>query len=195
MIISHKHKFIFFHIPKCAGSSIFYSLCKNLKYHDSESRAIVNDDIAILATNNSKASNSVISQHISFRNLNSCLNINLDDYYKFCFVRNPWDRVVSYYTYQKIKIPFDEYVKNSRDCQFNWIQTREKEIGVDFVGKTENLQEDFDQICESIGIDKFKTPHRNKSQRSNYQDYYNEESKQAVLHNYSKDVAAFGYQF
>ena len=32
MIISHKHKFIFIHIPKCAGSTISYSLLNNLYF-------------------------------------------------------------------------------------------------------------------------------------------------------------------
>ena len=195
MIISHKHKFIFFHIPKCAGSSIFYGLCEKLKYYNSESRTTASDDIAILATNNSKFSNSLIKQHLSFRSVESCFKIDLDDYYKFCFVRNPWDRLVSYYIAQNIQVPFDEYAKNNLDCQFNWIQKNNKELGVDFVGKTENLQEDFNKVCDSIGIDKFELPHRNKSQRSMYQDYYSKESKQSVFKNYKKDIDMFNYKF
>lgn len=195
MIISHKHKFIFFHIPKCAGSSIFHGLCENLKYYNSESQTTVNSDIAILATNNLKLSNSTIKQHLSFRFVDLCFNIDLNDYFKFSFVRNPWDRLISYYFYQNIQIPFNEYAKNSCDCQFNWIKKNEEELGVDFVGKTENLQEDFDKVCETIGIDKFELSHRNKSQRPNYQDYYNEESKRYVLENYKKDIDIFNYNF
>ena len=90
----------------------------------------------------------------------------------------------------EVEIPFDEYAKNNRDCQFDWIKKNKEELGVDFVGKTENLQEDFNKVCDSIGIDKFELSHRNKSQRADYQDYYNEESFGSI---YSmKDISNMG---
>ncbi|MBN86701.1 MAG: hypothetical protein CL885_04185, partial [Dehalococcoidia bacterium] len=70
-MISHKHRFIFVHIPKTAGTSVTACLrpyCETyLKHH-----------------------------HIL-----DVLPENHDSYYKFCVARNPWDRCVSRYFYLK----------------------------------------------------------------------------------------------
>ena len=64
---------------------------------------------------------------------------------------------------------------------------------LDFVGRFENLQEDFSLICEKTGIPYEPLPHKNKSKSRNYRDYYNKETAEHVYHLYKKDFETFNY--
>ena len=163
-MISHKHKLIFVHINKTGGTSI--------------------GDVLKKYSNKSKKHQSIIdSNKEAYSN----------DYFKFTFVRNSWDRFLSLYKY-RIKTnqtnlrsnpaPFKEWAKNIYDKnpkhynahdphkllmlseQLDWITDTDGSIDIDFIGRYENLQEDFDIICEKIGIPKQELPHKNKSNKS-----------------------------
>lgn len=67
----------------------------------------------------------------------------------------------------------------------------------DFLGKFENLEEDFKKICKKMGVSKPPSlPHKRKSKRiDGYRDYYDEETKRLVERRYKKDLELFGYKF
>ncbi len=65
---------------------------------------------------------------------------------------------------------------------------------VDFVGKFENLDQDFQSICQKVGISA-SLPHINKSKRTNYQDYYDAETRDLTARLYAEDIERFGYTF
>jgi len=67
---------------------------------------------------------------------------------------------------------------------------------VDFIGRYENLQEDFNKVCKAIGIAPVKLLHKNKSERpKDYREAYNNKTKEIVARVFAKDIELFKYTF
>lgn len=138
--------------------------------------------------------------------------------FKFCFVRNPWDKVVSEFrfriwTCQNELTPeadFAEWVRlayvdrDPRYCdwpkmflpQLEWMTDETGRIAVDFIGRFENLQADFDTVCDAIRMDRRPLPHKNRSRESRgYRSYYDSETKNIVERIFKPDIEFFGYEF
>lgn len=142
-----------------------------------------------------------------------------DTYFKFAFVRHPLDRFVSLYfslierpyihqniLTQKIidfmeSIPFTEFCLKlssfgAREFdlfkpQIKFFDSGEK---LDFIGKFENLQEDFDYICQVVGYPPSKLPYLNYSKHEPYINYYTKEAAEAIIDFYWADFVKFDYQ-
>jgi len=135
------------------------------------------------------------------------------DSFKFVFVRNPYDRVVSAWK-DKIKDKtFKDFICHdlvTYDVDNNQFHVFDNIVihhfspllnpkyfikDLDFVGRFENLQEDFNIVCDKIGIPRQQLPHKNKSKHKHYTEYYDDETRQMVAEKYAKDIETFGYQF
>ena len=131
-----------------------------------------------------------------------------ENYYKFGFVRNPWSRAISAYKYtiqwyknnepqkladEKFKTFKKWILKENPDGKYGEQYHFVKECN--FIGKLENLQEDFNIVCDKIGIRHQKLPHKNKSNHKHYTEYYDNETREIVAEKYAKDIEYFGYKF
>lgn len=138
--------------------------------------------------------------------------------YKFTFVRNPWDKVVSLYEYRRKKnktriaalnVTFSDWIKmthgpspdtayynnpKSFQPQVEWLKDNDGKISIDFVGKFESINEDFNHIKNAIGLDA-ELPHLNASSRTDYRSYYDDETRKLIEHWYREDIERFGYTF
>ncbi len=137
--------------------------------------------------------------------------------FSFTFIRNPWDRVLSQYLYRyknnktgiaEKRISFSdwiyltyrnkdpEYLVNPRLFiqQIDWITSDENEIMVDFIGRFENLAEDFLKVCRFLGHS-FNLPHINKTEHKHYKTYYTKETRKIISEVFREDIRLFKYKF
>ncbi len=204
-MISDEHKIIFIHIPKTAGTSI-----ENVLFKPKNKRAS-ND---LWGGPNQYQSGAL--QHLMSSNIIKAIGMDVfNQYFTFSFSRNPWDKIVSQYHFtvqrrkdlqHKIGInensSFKEYINKlfSVDVYIQWEQQYkflyiDGKCVVDFIGKFENLQQDFDIVCDKIGMSRQQLPHKNKSKHKHYTEYYDDETRQIVAEKYAKDIECFGYKF
>lgn len=79
--------------------------------------------------------------------------------------------------------------------QFGWISDESGKSLLDFVGRFESLEKDFNCISRIMGIERRRLPHLNKSRHRNYRAYYSRATKDIVKNAYQMDIDLFGYTF
>ena len=122
-------------------------------------------------------------------------------YHKFCFVRNPFDRIVSGWNYcNKYNIDFDKFIdfdfgSNSFDYwhtfmpQYRHIVNEKGQKFIDFIGYFENIEEDLKIVLEKLNLKVTHKPFiKNKSKHDNYLKYYVKDNSVNADKNNSKDV-------
>lgn len=229
-MISEEQKLIFIHINKTAGSSI--EIAFNQQQPD--------------------------KQHQTLR----CYakDRKIKEYFTFTFVRNPWDRIVSWYLwlhrqnfwydgmptfdgmtsipekgvnfgghpsvqekwYLALKggfKPFLKKIKSTKDIkqylgkssnlsldnyykgrwvasQREWIRNNSGKINIDFIGRFENLQNDFDELCDKLGKDRRPLMEAKKlNKRPHYSKFYDDESIEIIKRLYKDDIKHFDYKY
>ena len=190
-MISHRYKFLSIRIPKTGSTSVTKIL---EPYFD-----IAGESIGATEQNTYYHHRTTKYMKSHFEKM----KWNFDDYLKFAFVRNPFEREVSLWKYLKkikkegyVKEKFSDFVKLPANYTYmDYVKDEDGKLILDFVGRVENMQEDFNTICDKIGIPKVKLPHRNKTKHKHYTEYYDDETKQIVAKKYAKDIEYFGYEF
>jgi hypothetical protein len=187
---------IFVHIPKCAGLSVAEALFRGRNTHTT-----------------------IRQYQLVFTRR------EFDEYFKFAFVRNPWDRLVSAYHYLREGgchevdrrwaqanlsdySDFDDFVRrwvNEKNVM-RWIHfvpqsyfihdPGSSQPRIDFIGHYENLQGDFSYITKRLGVvAELKDVNRTRKRRRDYRDYYTEATRRIVADVYGADIECLGYEF
>jgi len=205
MLLSDSREFIFVHNYKVAGTSIRHALRPfGTPLH--ERTSWFSRQLAKLGLHEL----SDCTTHAKARDIRDQFPERWEQYFTFGFVRNPWSWQVSLYFYMlqneghwfhekaQSMSGFDEYiewrVRNDRVLQSSFFQDENGDFIVDFIGRLENIREDFQSICSQIDIDA-QLPHRNPSSHTDYRDYYDEHTKTLVEEHFTEDILTFGYSF
>lgn len=205
MIVSHSRRFVFFAVPKTGTHAVRELLQPFLSEADWEQQALFEQKrspIAGLAK--------IQHGHISVRELKPHLSDQQwCEYFKFGFVRNPFDRFVSICFFLNRKNPdFNRHPLDWMKRALQRPQFRQRvlvrpqyiqliddhgEPALDRIGHYENFQESIDAICASLKLPQKELSVKNKSEHECYDSYYDAELYDLVKTFYSKDLELFGY--
>lgn len=206
-MISHEHKAIFVHIPKTAGSSIEVALNTGVQH----SEGAIDE-----ATGKFYPVTMGKEKHFNARACRKHYGRKIwRDYFKFTVVRNPWQRIHSWWWNGKeitgsISLPFDEFIHTSLAPstalpkalrpQVNWITSDDGKIEMDYICRFENINNDFSAVCKLIHAPLVELPrvlveNRNPASRRHYTEDYDTQLIKLVAAVYAADISAFDYQF
>ncbi|MDH3281318.1 MAG: sulfotransferase family protein [Gammaproteobacteria bacterium] len=171
MLISDSHRFIFVHIPRTGGTSVKNALnpvsvkCTYARWEKWLTRfGLIRD-----------------YRHFRFRTHCTLVDIQrhvprdiFDAYFKFTIVRHPWSRLKSEYRFLFLGSDlhnnrrrrrhrwidrvnsFEDFVlqriNHPNAFQFDMVKASSGSLGIDFAGRTEQLQHDFDVICDRLNV-------------------------------------------
>jgi hypothetical protein len=206
MIISFRHKFVFTAVPKTGTHAVRRALREHLGPDDLEQvRLFVEKTFPIpeLAR--------IQHGHVTLQELQPHLPPEqFDRFFKFAFVRNPFDRFVSYcsfvtrnkgefldapqrvMTYFAANPPWQHILFRP---QHSFVTGADGALLADHVGRVETMQESYDEIAQRIGIPTAVLEKVNATKRRDYRDYYTPPLIEAVAALYARDLELFGYQF
>ena len=206
MIISSLHKFIFVAIPKTGTHSVRQALRQHLGAHDIEQVGLfVKKQFPIpeLAK--------LQHGHLSLQQVRPYLRPEeWDSFFKFAFVRNPFDRFVSFCAFiTRAQGAFERDPKETMrrmleqpplhnilfQPQNGQVTGPDGNLLTNYVGRVEQMQQSYDEICETIGIPTAQLEQVNASSRRDYREYYDQALIDGVAKLYARDLELFDYQF
>ena len=220
-MISFEHHCIFIHIPKTAGTSIEQKLglfkvkTRGIQDHSTirdfepkswiyllrEKSGFIKNHPDKQVENQPKKRNTIPIDKYTFRT-----------FYKFTFIRNPWSRTYSWYQ----GILRDDIHKNQMGInnpislleflqvygntwplnpQVYWLKNNSGKIKFDFIGRFENLTEDFSKVSNTLGLSDPILPRLLISDNRDYRLEYDSISKDIVYRKYREEIKLFNYDF
>lgn len=228
MIISHKYKFIFVRTRKTASTSIEIAFSQMLcdkdiitpfcprderlraelcargpqNYLESWKNYSFKDVYGLLFRSETKKR---FYNHMPAAEIKALIGEEIwHAYFKFCFERNPWDKVISLYYHRyknEPRPPLSEFI-HSRQCAaaFNYnLYTIGEEVALDFLGRYERLEEDLAKITTRLNMPSILPLPKAKSQFRQDVRYYGEvlspEERDIISEVFSKEITLFGYKF
>ncbi len=185
LIVSEKRKFIYIRLGKVAGTSIHTHVLKK-----------------------------EVPDLIFTPEKEWVKTFKREDYFVFTFVRNPWDRMVSIWNYHSggAHLPtFKKFIRS--DFKYNSHSGKPK-IGIynhtlqmvdhffiepDYVGRFENLKDDWKHVGRKIGVSQElehhnETPYKGKI-KQHYTTYYDVEDVETIRKLFKDDIETFNYKF
>jgi hypothetical protein len=220
MILSHRHQFIFIKTLKSAGTSLELALRQVCgpedvitpitprvpgsqprdaqNYLRGEADRVYRDGLYQPLVERDFFNHMPLAKVISYAGQDA-----VSGYFKFTFVRNPWDRQVSLYYFRKfhglIQDSFLDWMRIAEPLATLSLLKLSDRIAMDFIGRYENLAEDFAKVCRHLGVAENAPtlPHAKGGIRpaGSYRDRYNAWSRERVAEMYADEIALFGYEF
>ena len=217
-MLSLQKKFLFIHIPKTGGNSL-----QNILKDSSEDQLVGHppDENGVLQRFQVRNEQYNLGKHATLSQYKEVFS----SLYKFAVLRNPWDRMISYYfsPHRGVQVwnrySFLELVNEVQPAHhFTCCKRRPrpllilenlcKEAGIrfpfsrkridteiDFLIRFEDLDKGFQKVCERLAIPYIPLPRANRSRHEHYSVYYDEETRQAVGQKFRAEIITGKYQF
>lgn len=214
MIISHGRKYIFVHIPKTGGTALSLAL---------EGRAMADDLLfgdtpkAVKRRKRAKALmlERDLHKHARLADIDGAVPQSaLDDYFIFTLVRNPWDRIVSYYHWLQLQnwdhpavhlakaVDFTTFLNDpatQKSLALPYAYYLTDNMGMERAGhymRLETLDQDLTPLWDHLGFCLSPIARQNASpRRRDFRGYYTEADRELVANLCATDIARFGYAF
>ena len=208
MIVSHSHRFIFAAVPKTGTHAVRQALREHMDETDFEQVGLfVNKRFPW------EGLAAIQHGHLSLRQVRPYLGDDaFNSYVKFAFVRNPFDRFVSYCAF--MLRGGDDFQQHPREAMYHFLFRAPPENHIlfqpqamlltdddgttlltDMVGRVEDMQGSYDAICARIGMTSRPLDRVNGTKRGDYRDYYDQALIDGVSAHYAQDLDLFGYTF
>jgi hypothetical protein len=203
--VDHDRQFLFVHIPKTGGTTILTVLGLWRSQRQADPTSLFGDYAGFDL------------QHLTLAQVAQFLTAEeYSRYYKFAFVRNPWDRAVSAALWRTRFA--DEGIRDLRDYvawaeavirrgphtgsdvhalpQSAFLIGPSGEVEIDHIGRFETLEADFAAIAPRLSASPGPLPHKlRREERLPYRDYYHGDLRERVARLYAEDASRFGYRF
>jgi Sulfotransferase family len=200
-MISLQKRFLFVHIPKTAGNSI-QSVLRDYSEDELVALRTEQDGVERFGLRNPEYK---IKKHSTLAEYRAALGeTQFGHLYKFTCVRNPWDRMVSYYfTPAQNTVAWDRkkfrkvIVKALSVADYLRLNECDNDPfeNVNYIMRFENLVDDFRTVCRELDISPATLPRYNRSKREHYSKYYDEELRELVSARFAAEIERFGYTF
>jgi hypothetical protein len=206
MIISAQHRFIFAAIPKTGTHAVRQALREHMGPQDLEqvglfvNRKLPIPDLARIGHG-----------HLSLQQVRPYFRPeDFQGFFKFAFVRNPFDRFISYCAFmtreggqfeQNPKNVMRHFIDNPPwqhilfQPQHALVTDPDGTLLTDYLGRVEEMQRSYDEATRRIGIPSRPLDRVNASSRKDYRDYYDQPLIDGVAKLYARDLELFGYEF
>lgn len=208
-MISKTNNFIFIHIKKSAGNSLTERL---LQYCEDKKKTKIDkfDGLESVELENSYG----LKKHATCQDwVDKIGAATFSDYFVFTVIRNPWDRMISHFIHQrKWKFNTDDFDPLKFEEWLEAIPTAEQYIfyanpkttvffkqpalpGINYYLRFENLADDWQTLCNLLGLAHQPLEHRNRGDHLDYRTYYTEKSYQKVWNRCRWEIEFFQYRF
>lgn len=214
MIISRGRAYIFVHIPKTGGTSLALAL---------EARAM-KDDIMLGDTPKARKrrrrlvdveTRGRLWKHSTLADAEGLITSqDMDQCFVFTMVRNPWDRMVSYYHWLRMQSFDHPAVRLAKEVSFagflsdpltqaaqraapaaHYVRDAEGRDRSDLMIRLEHFEQDARPLMEHLGFE-LQLPHANPSDgRGHYRSHYDATTRDIVAEICAEDIGRFGYAF
>lgn len=226
MIVSHTHRYIFIKSLKTAGTSIEAALSAHCQGND------IVTTLGDYSFNRDEGGRWVhhamnsegFEQHDDAATVKTKLGEELwNSYLKFSITRNPWDRTVSLFFWEKKRNPktqqartlwqwlgivddehsrlrreFRQFVREGAWENNDRFYILGDRLCVDYMIRYEHLQEDMNTLCQKLGLPDLQMPRLKagiRNVRGHYSSLYDEETAELVRRKHRYDIELFGYTF
>ncbi|MEM9222586.1 MAG: sulfotransferase family 2 domain-containing protein [Pseudomonadota bacterium] len=219
MLVSHRHRFIYLKTRKSASSSVelaFEHCARPVGWKQPEDNAFATEemvsDAGIVGARGLKAKQTAeFTDHIRGIRVKKLIGREIwNSYFKFCTIRNPWEKTVSHFHFthpnirnareRRIVRVFREWLRNNDsrhgvDKGIYWIDGKPV---MDYYIRHHNIVEDVTTVADHLGVKLDPLGEvfgQFRKSGLSYTEYYDDQARSLVANFYEDEIKWFGWSF